>query len=244
MGAAGGGWPTMNPTPTGRPAAPRSFPDLQLLVYDMDGTLVDAFEDIWLGVNEVLARYGLPARDLAAVRAHVGDGARLLVERLLPPERRDMTEEVYLAYRRLYAEQPIRRAGLYPGVAETMDRLRARGVRQAILTNKPHEVARSICERLGLSGRIDGLWGDREGAPSKPDPEALRQIARHFGLDPSQCAMVGDGRPDCLAARGAGTLLFGVAWGQLTREQLAAERPDALLEHFSELEELVAPSPV
>jgi phosphoglycolate phosphatase len=182
----------------------KRFPEIKLLVYDMDGTLVDAFGDIHEGINKVLAGFGLPPRTYEQVRRGVGEGARNLIKRMIPPDANVDPDALYVAYRTYYAEHPIVRAGLYPAVAETLDALRARGIRQAILTNKPDEVARPICDRLDLTRRMDGIWGEIDGAPCKPDAEAMLEIVRHFNLEPRQCAMVGDGFPDCeVAARPA-----------------------------------------
>ncbi len=216
-----------------------TFPDIRLVVYDMDGTLVDAFIDIWRGINSVFASHGLPARSFDEVKVNVGDGAHKLIERLLPPESAGRVEELYRAYREQYAAQPIKEAGLYPGVPEVLDRLRKARVTQVILTNKPEEVARPICEQLGLIDRIDGLWGEREGHAMKPDPEALLQIVRQYDLAPRECAMIGDGLPDSRAARAAGTRFFAATWGQMDYAAMAALSPDALLADIRDLAPLI-----
>ncbi|MCE5231601.1 HAD hydrolase-like protein [bacterium] len=217
----------------------KKFPEIKLLVYDMDGTLVDAFVDIQTGVNNVLAQFGLPPRTYEEVRRGVGEGARNLIKRMVPPGADVDADALYVAYRTYYAEHPIVRAGLYPGVGETLDKLKARGIKQAILTNKPDEVARPICDKLDLTRRIDGIWGEIDGEASKPDAEAILAIVKHFGLQPHECAMVGDGRPDCAVAKAAGTKLFGVAWGQLTKEELEEQQADTILERFDELNSLI-----
>lgn len=215
------------------------FPEIKLLVYDMDGTLVDAFVDIHEGINKILASFGLPPRTYEEVRRGVGEGARNLIKRMIPDGAQVDPDAVYMAYRTYYAEHPIIRAGLYPGVSETIDTLRKRGIHQAILTNKPDEVARPICDKLDLTRRMEGIWGEIDGEACKPDAESMLMIVRHFGLQPHECAMVGDGFPDCEVARVAGTKLFGVAWGQLTREELEAQNADVVLENFPELNDLI-----
>lgn len=219
------------------------FPEIKLLVYDMDGTLVDAFGDIHEGINKILASFGMPPRTYEQVRRGVGEGARNLIKRMIPPDANVDVDALYVAYRTYYAEHPIVRAGLYPGVAETIDKLRARGIKQAILTNKPHEVALPICDKLDLTRRMDGIWGEIDGEACKPDAEAMLAIVRHFGLQPHECAMVGDGGPDCEVAHAAGTKLFGVAWGQMTREELEAQKADVILERFDEMNALISETP-
>jgi phosphoglycolate phosphatase len=213
--------------------------NLQLLIYDLDGTLVDAFEDIWRGINVVFKRHDLPAVDFDRTRRAVGEGPRQLVERLLPPEDAGRVDEITRAYRAYYAENPSSSAHLYPGVAQTLTRLRAAGVRQAILTNKPQNVARPVCERLGLMELIDGLWGESEDATAKPHPDALLQVPRFFRLLPEDCALVGDGTPDAQVTRAASIKFIGVTWGQLTKDELVSLGAAATIESMGELEDLV-----
>ena len=219
--------------PNPEPRDPR--PDLKLLVYDLDGTLVDAFEDIWRAVNAVLGRFGLAELPFETVKSFVGEGAATLIRRCLGREHEGRFEEIYGAFRTYYTENPSRRAQLYPGVARTLDELRERGLRQAILTNKPHEITVPLCRRLGLAERVDGIWGERSDAPHKPDPEALLQIVRHFGLDPAQCAMVGDGQSDHQVARAAGAPMIAVTWGVLTAAQARSLRPLLVIDQMEEL---------
>lgn len=215
-----------------------------LVVYDLDGTLVDAFADIWTGVNHALRTAGLPTLPYETVKSFVGDGARMLIRRSLGPERLDRYDEVYPLYREYYAAHPIDQARLYPGVAETLDRLRALGFRQAILTNKPDEVTRQICDAMGLTGRVEGIWGELPGEPRKPDPESLAQVVRHFGLTPAQAILVGDGPADHEVARAAGMPLVAVTWGLLSGSQAALLDPAAVIDEISELPDLLTGHPV
>jgi len=215
--------------------SPLSSQPLRLIVYDLDGTLVDAFEDIWIGVNHALRQFGLPELPYAQVKSYVGDGARMLIRRCLGEAHADRFDEVYPAYRAYYAEHPVDKAHPYPGVAETLQKVRALGLRQAILTNKPDEVSLLTCARLGLDGLVDGIWGEQPGRPRKPDPDSLLQVARHFGFALGQCALVGDGPADHKVAHAAGVRMFAVSYGLLSRAQAEALRPAAVLDSIGEL---------
>jgi len=214
---------------------------IRLIAYDLDGTLVDAFEDIWSGVNAALREHGLAELPYATVRSYVGDGARMLIRRCVGEAHQDRFEEVYQFYRRYYDAHPVDRALPYPGVLETLDRLRALGLRQAILTNKPDEVTHQICARLGIAARMDGIWGERPGSPRKPEAQSLLAVLDHFGVEPSQCLFVGDGPADIEVGRVTGTPVVAVSYGLLSRAQWQAMRPAAVIDALPELIELFAP---
>ena len=214
---------------------------LDLIVYDLDGTLVDAFDDIARGINAVFSRHQLPQLPMAQVRGHVGDGARMLVRRCLADVGAlDRFDDIHRGYREYYGRNPAGSARLYPGVLETLEAVRARGIRQAVLTNKPAEVVAGVCDRLGIAARVDGLWGELEGVPRKPAPESLLRVIRHFGFPPDRCAMVGDALPDHRVARAAGVRMIAVAWGLLSRRQALALRPDRVIDRMPELLDLLA----
>lgn len=208
---------------------------LKLIVYDLDGTLVDAFEDIWTGINHALRRHGLPELPYETVRGYVGDGARMLVRRCLGEEHADRFDDVYPDYLDYYLSNPARQVHTYDGVLETLEQVRAMGLQQAILTNKPHEVTVQTARTLGLSERVDGVWGERPEHPRKPHAEALLQVTEHFGIGAAECVMVGDGPADHKVALAAGARFLGVTYGLLTKQQLQALRPDAIFDKFPEL---------
>jgi phosphoglycolate phosphatase len=211
---------------------------VRLLIYDLDGTLVDAFADIRSGVNHALATVGLAPLPLETVKSFVGDGARRLIERCLGDSGAPHLERVYCAFLDYYASHPAESARPYEGAAETLASLRALGLRQAVLTNKPEAISRALCERLGLAMLLDGVWGERPGVPLKPDPESVLRVARHFAIEPPHCAVIGDGPADHAVARAAGTRLIAVTFGQMRTDQVRAAGPDAIVDRLPELVEL------
>jgi phosphoglycolate phosphatase len=223
--------------PHGLPTEPNRGPlaDVRLVVYDLDGTLLDAFEDIRRCLNEALTGLGLEPLALARVKGAVGDGAAMLVRRCLGPDHADRFDEVFPRFMEFYSNNPTPTVRLYPGVLEALAAVRALGLFQAILSNKPQVVTDQSCEQLGLTGVVDGVWGARPDAPLKPHPESLLRIVRHFGVTPSQCAVVGDYRADYEVARAAGARMIGVTWGLWDRAQTEAQRPDAIIERMADL---------
>jgi phosphoglycolate phosphatase len=215
---------------------------LKLLVYDLDGTLVDAFEDIWAGVNHAMRSAGLPELPFEQVKSYVGDGAQVLIERCLGDCHAQHFDTIFPVFRAFYSENPNPRAHPYPGVVATLPALRARGLRQAVLSNKPHEVTLLTCNNLGLTPLLDAIWGEEAGRPRKPSAAALELVMRHFGVAPHETAMVGDGPADHAVARAAGCPMLAVTYGLLPREQILALRPAALLNEFTDLQVLFSPA--
>jgi phosphoglycolate phosphatase len=241
--------------PNAEASAARPLPaGIRLVVYDLDGTLLDAFDDIATCINRAFAECDLPPLTPAQVKRGVGDGARKLVERCLAiadgianaaanaaarPQGRatsaDRFNAVFEAFMRHYDANPNPTVRLYDGVLDALDAVRRLGLHQAILTNKPQSVTDRTCALLGLDSATDGIWGGRPDAPLKPHPESLLQIVRHFAATPDQTAMVGDYAADCDVARAAGTRMIGVTWGIFTPEQVAAQNPDAIIDAIVDL---------
>jgi phosphoglycolate phosphatase len=215
---------------------PARLNGIALVVYDLDGTLVDSFMNIWSNVDHALRHFGLPALPFETVKAFVGDGVEMLVRRALDAAgAAPRFEEFFPYYCDYYLSHPDDHVSLYPGVERTLEALRAAGLQQAILTNKPDGVTQAACARLGLAARVDGVWGERQGQPRKPDPAALTYVMEQFGVAPGACAMVGDGPADIEVARAAGAAAIGVSWGQLGAEALRALAPDAVIEGMEQL---------
>jgi phosphoglycolate phosphatase len=210
-----------------------------LVLFDLDGTLVDSLPDIAGALNHALIAAHLAPLPLDVVRGLVGEGVRRLVDKALVVQGatdRDaaaLTDEV-VAY---YAERPCVQTRLYPGMEETLAELRRRGARLAVLTNKMGAVARALLATLNLS--FDAIVGDGDGHARKPAPDAALALFARFGVSPERALMVGDGLPDLALARAAGCHVAAVTWGYTDRPALEAQRPDHLVEAPSDLLALV-----
>jgi phosphoglycolate phosphatase len=185
-----------------------------LVVFDLDGTLVDSLGDLADSMNAVLAGRGLPVHPEESYRRFVGDGIETLVRRALPEARRDdvpVTETV-AAMRAEYASRQLRRTRPYPQVPELLAELRARGLRTAVLSNKPDDATQEVVAAL-LDHRFDAVRGARPGVPLKPDPTAALDLCADLGVSPSETTYLGDTDTDMATGRRAGMLTVGVAWG-------------------------------
>jgi phosphoglycolate phosphatase len=218
----------------GKPAPALGRP-VRLVVFDLDGTLVDSVRDLATAVNGALrdAAPGTPPLPLSDVRAFVGEGARVLVERSL--QRAGLArpaDEVLALFLERYRSCLLETTRLYPGVQEGLDRLRDRAL--AVLTNKPGDLGRRILEGLGVADRFARIWGPAEATERKPRPEGLRKLVRELDMDPEDALMVGDSPVDVRTGRRAGVRTAGVTYG-LDPEALRAEAPDLLVDDLREL---------
>ena len=210
----------------------------RLLVFDLDGTLVDSSRDIAAAANAAIGRVapGAPEIPLDAILSFVGEGARLLVERSLRHAGLDLpADEVLPVYLECYAERLLDTTRLYAGVAEALDGLA--GTALAVLTNKPGDFSRSILEGLGVASRFARIWGAGDVATRKPDPEGLLRLMSDLGAGAEDTWMVGDSATDVGAGRAAGVRVAGVTWG-FHPGGLRAAGPDLLIDDPRDLASL------
>ena len=212
----------------------------RLLVFDLDGTLVDSSRDIAAAANAALGRVapGATPIPLEAVLSFVGEGARLLVERCLAHLGSGLSaDEVLPVYLECYRARLLDTTHLYPGVAEALDALG--GPDLAVLTNKPGDMSRAILDGLGVGARFARVWGAGDVPARKPEPAGLLRLMADLGALAEETWMVGDSATDVAAARGAGVRVAGVTWG-FHPGALREARPDRLFDHPRELVALAA----
>jgi phosphoglycolate phosphatase len=207
-----------------------------LLVFDLDGTLVDSAADLRAALNQMLRERGLPPLSLAQVRRMIGDGAPALVSRALAASGADPADATRALHRflELYEADAVRLTRPYPAVAETLAALRQLGYRTAVCTNKPQQATFAVLEGLGLLPLFDGIAGGDRFPVRKPDPGHLLGLIGAVGGRADAAAMIGDSENDALSARAAGVPLVLMRYGyaRTDPESLAA---DALLDHFADL---------
>jgi phosphoglycolate phosphatase len=180
-------------------------------------------------MDTVLARHGCPPCSVEAYRRFVGNGGRELVTRALPPDRQDLADTVLRDFRDTYNGHLCVRTRPYPEVPELLDRLAARGVRLAVLSNKMEEGTREVVAQLFGRWSFGAVLGELEGRPKKPDPAGALLAADQLGLPPARCVLVGDSAGDLQTARRAGMIGVGALWGYRSRADLEAAQPHALI---------------
>lgn len=211
----------------------------KLVMFDLDGTLVDSAADIAVALNRALHDLALPAVSEAQVRTWVGRGASRLVHCALEHQSQAVDAHLHEAllarFMARYQEDVSGRSILYPGAAELLAACRAAGIPLACVTNKPYAPARALLEALDILEPFDLLLGGDSLPHKKPHPGALQHCLRHFGVAPEEALMVGDSRNDVEAARAAGVPCVALPWGYNHGEPIEASRPDWLLESLVEL---------
>jgi phosphoglycolate phosphatase len=202
------------------------------VLFDLDGTLLDTIEDIAYAANRVLAWRGLPIRPMDAYRAAVGNGARQLMERVLPEINRDpgTIEKCFAAFLKEYGEHWNVNTRPYPGVPEMLDALQARGLKMAVLSNKPADFTRKCVYGMLSKWKFDPVIGAEGGVPAKPDPAGALDIAKRLGIPPEGFVYLGDSGVDMKTANAAGMFAVGALWGFRSREELTREGAKILLE--------------
>lgn len=211
----------------------------KLCVLDLDGTLVDSLRDIGESLNEALELLGLPPHPIDAYRYMVGEGYPTLCQRAIGHTHPQLVPRLVELGSPRYRTRPLRHTRPYPGVREALAALRERGVRLAVLSNKPHDMTAHIVEGLWPAGTFLAVQGYVEEQFRKPDPRHLLELCRRAGAAPDETWMVGDTPTDVATARAAGCVSIGVTWGFRTREDLVRAGADALVATPAELMALI-----
>jgi phosphoglycolate phosphatase len=216
----------------------------QMILIDVDGTLVDSVPDLAFCVDEMMKRLGRRTHGEAKVRNWVGNGVERLVRRALvgrldgEPSDADYAE-AYPIFLGLYADNTSKRSRLYPGVREGLDYLKSRRYRLGCVTNKAAQFTIPLLKDLGVYDEF-GIVVSGDTLPvKKPDPGPLLHAARHFGVAPSDALMLGDSKSDVAAARAAGFQIICMSYGYNHGEDIRHYSPDAVIDSMAELSGLI-----
>jgi len=209
-----------------------------LVVFDLDGTLIDTAPDLVDTLNLILAREGLPPVPFATARAMIGGGARMLIERGLAADgRASGREEVDRLYRDFvahYGEHIADRSQPFPGLEAALDQLADAGWRFAVCTNKLEGLSVRLLDALGLTGRFEAVCGQDTFKVAKPHPDILLNTIGRAGGTPERAIMVGDSANDIDAARAAGVPVIAVDFGY-TEVPVTRLGPDRIIDGFPKL---------
>ena len=216
---------------------------IKLVIFDLDGTLIDSRLDLVHSVNAALGHIGRPALPDEVIASYVGDGAPILIQRALgnEPAGEELVRkglEFFLSY---YREHKLDHTTVYGGVKDALAAIQksSNGIprKMAVLTNKPVNPSRAIVEALGLAPFFTQIYGGNSFATKKPDPEGARKLLEENGVRPEEAAIVGDSHVDVRTGRNAGLWTVGVTYG-FAPHTLGDEPPDVLVDSPLEIGEL------
>lgn len=212
---------------------------MNLLIFDLDGTLIDSKIDLVHSVNATRALMGMSSLSEDVVASYVGSGAPILVRRALGPSATEAEVQraldYFLAY---YREHMLDNTRLYPGVQAALDRLHNAAMKMAVLTNKPVRFSRSLVEGLGLGGHFFQIYGGNSFEQKKPHPIGIERLLEEAGAARDRTIMVGDSAVDIRTARNANVTACGVTYG-FQPEGFREDPPDILVDNMSELADYV-----
>jgi phosphoglycolate phosphatase len=214
-----------------------------LLIFDLDGTLIDSSLDIGISMNATLRVMNRPLLDQHTVNSYVGYGAGMLVRRALGEDASDEEFDAALRYFiDYYRQHALEHTKFYPGIRETLDDLRSMDHTLAVLTNKPVRISQDIISALGVADYFFRVYGGNSFSEKKPHPIGIETLLSETCISPDEALMIGDSDVDIRTARNARIRACGVTWG-LKPESLREPAPDFLISDIRELLEHVAGVP-
>ncbi len=206
---------------------------VNLLIFDLDGTLVDSRQDLTNSINYARSALGFQALELAEVMNHVGDGLRKLLHRSLPEAHWNKIEEAIAHFRSHYREHLIDFSILYPGVREVLEHFKSK--KMAVISNKPEEFCRMILTGLGVGHYFDLILGGDSLPVMKPSPEPVLYVLNQLEIQPEKAVMIGDSPSDIIAGQQANIFTCAVTYGYRNEELLNKANPDFCLEKAGKL---------
>src|SRR4051794_13655596 len=208
---------------------------MDLLIFDLDGTLIDSKLDLAHAVNATRRHMSMSALDNELVYSYVGNGAPVLIRRALGEQATELeVQEALEFFLEYYREHYLDYTVLYPGVRESLDRFRAAGKRMAVLTNKPVRISTAIVEGLGVGDHFFRVYGGNSFDFKKPHPIGIETLMAEAGVGRETTLMVGDSAVDVKTARNAKVACCGVTYG-FQPETLADPAPEILVDRMEDL---------
>ncbi|GAL05866.1 phosphoglycolate phosphatase [Photobacterium aphoticum] len=220
--------------------------DIRFIAFDLDGTLLDSVPDLADAADKTMQALGRPGVTVEQVTTWIGNGADILIGRALsrsleidPDLDPALHREARQLFDRFYAEGGHQKSALYPGVKATLAAFHQAGIPMAIVTNKPAQFVPHLLEEHDIAQYFVDVIGGDTFPLKKPDPFALNWLLDKHQLRAEQMLMVGDSRNDILAAKAAACYVVGLTYGYNYGQPISASEPDIVLDHFSQLTEVV-----
>lgn len=203
---------------------------IEIVVFDLDGTLTDTLEDLKNSVNFALQSFGFPERTFDEVRSFVGNGVKRLINLSVPENTDSETAEECLAvFKEHYKNNSLVETKPYDGIILTLEELKRQGIKTAVVTNKMNEAAQDIV-RIFFGGLIEITVGQIDGMAQKPQPDGIYSALKKLGISKEKAVYVGDSEVDCITAKNAGIPCIGVTWGFRDKSVLLENGADFIID--------------
>lgn len=214
---------------------------VDLIIFDLDGTLLNTLEDLADSGNYILNRYGFPQHPLSSYRFFVGDGILKLVERILPEDKKDKDfvlsfKEEFVKY---YNQHKSDKTAPYPGIINVLETIQNKHIKMAVASNKSHQLMRPLMQHYFPTIHFSAIYGQRPEIPTKPNPTIVFDILKKTASVEEQTLYVGDTSVDIQTAKNAGLKSIGVLWGFRSREELVTAGADDVINHPDDLLKLL-----
>jgi len=209
---------------------------IRCVVFDLDGTLADTSGDLAVAMNHVLRTFKKPEKPSGLLTSYIGDGLETYLSRAFDTDDKDVIARAKPVYLEYYRSHLVVETRLYPGVAETLESLKEKGISCFVLSNKPEEFIKPIVERLGVAGFFTESFGQYRFERNKPDPQGLNYIMDKYGFARDETIIVGDNHTDIEAARNAGVRSVFCSFGL---GETGSSKPDFTISGMTELLKIV-----
>lgn len=213
-------------------------------IFDFDGTLANTVYSIAYFANRALSDIGLPPISTDRYYTLVGNGAKVLMENMLKEVGGDPSLycELRKTYDKYYADDFMHGVEIYDGILPMLNDLMDMDIKTAVLSNKPDDMTKCVCQTLFGTKIISDIYGQRENIPVKPNPEFALMIAKKWGIEPCECLFIGDTWVDMDTAANAKMTSVGVLWGFRDRDELSAHGADYIIDSPGEITEIIRKS--
>lgn len=207
----------------------------EAVIFDLDGTLIDTLEDLKDSINFALEQHGMPERSLEEVRTFVGNGVKKLVFRSVPENTsEELRESCLKAFKAHYITNSMNKTRPYSGICELIKKLKEKGVKLAVVTNKTQDAADGIMNEF-FKDDFEIIIGQIDGVAQKPQPDGVWYAIEKLGASKQNSVYIGDSEVDCLTAKNSGIPIIGVTWGFRGRKVLEENNADYIVDSPEEI---------